>query len=131
MTVDEILTKFSFKADTGAAKKFSKVTDKIRETVEKTDDAWTKVNKKLSSGFQATWFDQFSKKVTDLRRAQLFLGGIRRGVDMISNVVPGLKTFSKAITGITKNYNQFVSKLINVRSALRSFFRKMQIFRTK
>lgn len=121
MTVDEILTKFSFKADTGAAKKFSKVTDKIRETVEKTDDAWTKVNKKLSSGFQATWFDQFSKKVTDLRRAQLFLGGIRRGVDMISNVVPGLKTFSKAITGITKNYNQFVSKLINVRSALRSF----------
>jgi TP901 family phage tail tape measure protein len=40
---------------------------------------------------------------------------------MISNVVPGLKGFANAVTGITQNYNRFTSKLVNVRSAIRSF----------
>lgn len=121
MTVDEILTKFKFSADTGKAEKFGKATEKIREGLDKTDKVWTKVNSKLAAGFQSTWFDQFSKKITDLRRAQLFMGGIRRGVDMISKVVPGLKGFAGAITNITKGYNKFASKLVNVRSAIRSF----------
>ena len=121
MTVDEVLTKFTFKADTGAATKFGKATEKIREGIEKTDSAWSRMNSKLAAGFQSRWFDQFSKKVTDLRRVQLFMGGIRRGVDMISNVVPGLRSFSNVVTGITQGYNRFTSNLVNVRSALRSF----------
>ena len=121
MTVESIITQFGFKADTAKAEKFEKVTNRIKEGVKKTDDAWTKVNSKLAQGFQSRWFDQFSQKVTDLRRVQLFLGGIRRGLDFASNVVPGMKMVSNAVTGVVQKYNQFTSTLINSRSAMRSF----------
>lgn len=121
MTVDEVITKFTFKADTGKAEKFGKATEKIREGINKTDQAWTRINSKLAAGFQSKWFDQFSGKVTDLRRVQLFLGGIRRGVNMISNVIPGLKGFNNMVTGITQNYGKFTTSMVRVRSTIRSF----------
>lgn len=121
MTVDEIATKFTFKADTNKAKKFAKATDKIKDGLQKTDHAWTRMNNKLAAGFQSKWFDQFSRKVTDLRRVQLFTGGIRRGFEFASKAIPGLKGLSNVVTAVTMKYNKFSGTLIKARSAMRSF----------